>query len=375
MLDRPAAPACRRTTSAPPASAALHVADDIGTLPVEHDRRARPAGSSPAARRRQRMRTDAADVARLERGPGGQFFNWYDPRDRRAADDLAGRRQPGLPVPLQRRQRLAGRGADHGPRAEPKLRRRARAIEAAMDWGFSTTRVGQLTAARGPRSPATPGQPEAARRPSTTPPPLRHAQHRAADHLLPGHRGGLDPARALLPACSGRCPHRAATSAGRRRSREGVTREYLGVDVFEGHYSYAGMDLVPTWGGSMFEALMVPLLVPEEQWGRAAGASTTRCTCARRSRRPAEAGYGYWGFSPSNDPDGGYREYGVDAIGHEHRRLHLRPGAHDVDLGVRGLPAGEAPPESYGRGVVDAARLVPRAGLRAARGAGQPRPA
>ena len=28
------------------------------------------------------------------------------------------------------------------------------------------------------------------------------------------------------------------------------------------------MNLVPTWGGSMFEALMVPLLVPEEQWGK-----------------------------------------------------------------------------------------------------------
>jgi hypothetical protein len=27
------------------------------------------------------------------------------------------------------------------------------------------------------------------------------------------------------------------------------------------------------------------------------------------------AGYGTWGFSPSNDPAGGYRAYGVDAIG------------------------------------------------------------
>lgn len=28
-----------------------------------------------------------------------------------------------------------------------------------------------------------------------------------------------------------------------------------------------------------------------------------------------EAKYGYWGFSPANIPEGGYREYGVDAIG------------------------------------------------------------
>jgi hypothetical protein len=28
----------------------------------------------------------------------------------------------------------------------------------------------------------------------------------------------------------------------------GVTRTYLGVEVFGGHYRYRGMDLVPSWG-------------------------------------------------------------------------------------------------------------------------------
>ncbi|MGZ5398546.1 MAG: glucoamylase family protein, partial [Nocardioides sp.] len=28
-----------------------------------------------------------------------------------------------------------------------------------------------------------------------------------------------------------------------------------------------------------------------------------------------QADYGYWGFSPSNNPAGGYREYGVDMLG------------------------------------------------------------
>ena len=31
------------------------------------------------------------------------------------------------------------------------------------------------------------------------------------------------------------------------------------------------MKLIPTWGGSMFEALMVPLFVPEEKWGTKSG--------------------------------------------------------------------------------------------------------
>lgn len=33
--------------------------------------------------------------------------------------------------------------------------------------------------------------------------------------------------------------------------------------VVEGHYSYDGITYVPSWGGSEFEALMAPLVVPE----------------------------------------------------------------------------------------------------------------
>src|ERR671914_288523 len=36
----------------------------------------------------------------------------------------------------------------------------------------------------------------------------------------------------------------------------GVTRRYLGVDVFEGAYPYFGTRVTPSWGGSMFEALV-----------------------------------------------------------------------------------------------------------------------
>ena len=96
----------------------------------------------------------------------------------------------------------------------------------------------------------------------------------------------------------------------------GVTRTYLGVEVFEGHYRYRGMDIVPSWGGSMFEALMVPLLVPEARWGpRSWGVNHPLYVRAQVEHGLEEAGYGYWGFSPSNNPSGGYREYGVDAIG------------------------------------------------------------
>ena len=45
----------------------------------------------------------------------------------------------------------------------------------------------------------------------------------------------------------------------------GFSRTYDDVSVFEGAYDYAGLRLVPSWGGSMFEALMPSLFVPEEQ--------------------------------------------------------------------------------------------------------------
>lgn len=89
-----------------------------------------------------------------------------------------------------------------------------------------------------------------------------------------------------------------------------------GVRVWQGHYTHRGRKIVPTWGGSMFEALMVPLFVPEAEWSpRSWGLTHHRYVRSQIEHGTQEAGYGYWGFSPSNIPEGGYQEYGVDAIG------------------------------------------------------------
>ena len=96
----------------------------------------------------------------------------------------------------------------------------------------------------------------------------------------------------------------------------GEWRTYMGVDVFEGAYPYVDKLVVPTWGGSMFEALMVPLVVPEEEWGPDSWAVTHPLYVESSIEYGLEeAGYGYWGFSPSSNPAGGYREYGVDVLG------------------------------------------------------------
>ena len=53
-------------------------------------------------------------------------------------------------------------------------------------------------------------------------------------------------------------------------------------DVFEGHYSYGGQSFVPSWGGSMFEALMRRWWCPRTTGVHAPLGSTTRSTPARR---------------------------------------------------------------------------------------------
>lgn len=65
----------------------------------------------------------------------------------------------------------------------------------------------------------------------------------------------------------------------------------------------------------MFEALMVPLFVPEPEWSpRSWGTTHRRFVRSQIEHGLEEAEYGYWGFS-SEVPEGGYQEYGVDAIG------------------------------------------------------------
>jgi hypothetical protein len=97
---------------------------------------------------------------------------------------------------------------------------------------------------------------------------------------------------------------------------QGESRTYLGVEVFEGHYTYRGMRIVPSWGGSMFEALMVPLFVPEVRWApRSWGVNHPLYVRAQIEHGLIDRQYGFWGFSPACRPEGGYRIYGVKALG------------------------------------------------------------
>jgi hypothetical protein len=136
----------------------------------------------------------------------------------------------------------------------------------------------------------------------------------------------------------------------------GPTRTYLGVSVFEGAYAYDGFKIVPSWGGSMFEALMPTLFVPEEHWGPRSWAINHPLTVAAQIHHGmVEAGYGYWGFSPSNIPEGGYDAYGVDGIGMNPDGYPSNEDKTFIDHGFAGCgrPAKDDPPPSaYTNGVV-----------------------
>ncbi len=88
--------------------------------------------------------------------------------------------------------------------------------------------------------------------------------------------------------------------------------------VTEGHYTSNGIDYAPSWGGSVFEALMPNLVVPEvADAPQGFGANDQDYLDATVAYDTKDLGYKVWGLSPSSTPDdtGGYNAYGSHALG------------------------------------------------------------
>lgn len=148
-------------------------------------------------------------------------------------------------------------------------------------------------------------------------------------------------------------PEQGCDYAWQEQKPSGETREYLGVSVYEGVYQYRGMSLVPAWGGSMFEALMPDLFVPESEWGAQSWAVNHPATVrAQIEHGLDEAGYGYWGFSPASNPFGGYAEYGVEEIGMSTDGYASDIERTNVDKGYDGCREATNPNPTFGDGVV-----------------------
>jgi Protein of unknown function (DUF3131) len=272
---------------------------------------ARDVGLISPAEARQRIAATLASVARLERHqPSGMFYNWYDPASGAKLTTWPVDGSPVYPFLSSVDNGWMAAALVMVAKAVPELRARARALLAPMDFGYYYDPAAGLL--RGGFWVDPPGSQctVAGNYRGDSPDVLYTCHHygslntepRIASYL--GITLGQVPAshyfkmaRTFPPTCDW---------GWQEQQPEGVTRTYLGVEVFEGHYRYRGMDLVPTWGGSMFEALMVPLLVPEASWGpRSWGVNHPLYVRAQIEHGLQEARYGYWGFSPSNNPSGG----------------------------------------------------------------------
>ena len=312
---------------------------------------ARDLGIISSTEASARLTKTVTSIGRLERNAAsGQFYNWYDP--------ATGATLTTWPEPPHNQVYPFLSSVDNGwlaaalimvANADPALHDAAWSIASSMDFGFyydpranPDAGTGLIRGGYWPEVPigavATP-----------TNGPTNCIERRRADPNAVPPRPADDP-----PFAGWTCHHYGAFNTEPRIASyvgialgqipadhyfggwrtfpntcdwswqearpDGAWRDYTvgakTVHVFEGAYRYHGTKLVPTWGGSMFEALMVPLVVPEKDWGlNSWGVTHPLYVQAQIAYGLADSGYGYWGFSPSSDPAGGYREYGVDAIG------------------------------------------------------------
>jgi hypothetical protein len=94
-------------------------------------------------------------------------------------------------------------------------------------------------------------------------------------------------------------------------------RTVLGHSVESGECDWRGVRYVPSWGGSMFEALMPTLLLDELRHAPdGLGANDRAHVAVQRRYATEELHMPVWGLSPCTTPDGGgYGEYGAPMLG------------------------------------------------------------
>ncbi len=337
---------------------------------------ARDTGLIGRAEARKRLTTTVRTVGRLERhDASGMFYNWYDPTTLEKLRVWPENGSVVKPFLSSVDNGWLATGLLLAARAEPSLATQANAIRKGMDFGcYYDPAENQI---RGGFWDEDPNDGAAV---------TGDYCGMGKDVWYTGHHYGAfntEPRMAsYLGIASGQIPDKHYYGTFRtfpdtcdwswtETRPTGAWKEYDGVKVFEGALPYRGMKIVPTWGGSMFEALMVPLFVPEETWGpRSWGRNHPLYVQGQIEHGMKEAGYGYWGFSPSSDPAGGYREYGVDQLGLDGAGYTSDEERTTVDQPYEGCREGSPAPTSYGDGVVTphasflALRYAPDAALR-----------
>jgi hypothetical protein len=275
--------------------------------------------------------------------PGGQFYNWYDHRTGAKLTSWPPTGAPLTPILSSVDNGWLAVGLREVAEGVPELSARAGALYKSMDFGFYyRPDVNRILFSYAP---------------STGEAPCCYdtvvSESRISSYI--GIAKGELPAKEYYGTW--RTFPDTCDWSFQETKPVGETRTYEGVNVFEGAYPYDGMLVTPSWGGSMFEALMPSLFVPEERWApHSWGVNHPLTVRAQIYHGMHEAGYGYWGFSPSNTPEGGYAAYGVDAIGMDPNGNPSDEAGTLVDHGFAGCPGRDPkpdpPPSAYSGGVV-----------------------
>jgi hypothetical protein len=318
---------------------------------------------------RDRLKTTLHTLATIERHePSGQFYNWYSPTTGAKLTTWPSSGDTVYPFLSTVDNGWLATALRVVAEAEPKLKKQALSLYDSMDFswfhdlkareGVSLNRGGFWVDAPGDGC-AVPDNYGPSSASGTAAEDVFYTCHwydtsvseaRIATYI--GIAKGEIPATAYYGTYR-TMPDRGCDFGWQEQKPTGTTRTYRGVDVYEGTYSYAGMKLVPAWGGSMFEALMPDLFVPEADWGpRSWGLNHPATVKAQIHHGLTEADYGYWGFSPASDPFAEYREYGVEAIGISSDGYASDVEKTDVDLGYEGCREATNPNPEFGDGVV-----------------------
>jgi hypothetical protein len=327
---------------------------------------ARDLGVISKKEARQRIATTLDTLSEIERHePSGMFYNWYAPDTGEKLTTWPDSGDVVHPFLSTVDNGWLAASLRIVSEAEPKLRKQADELYDSMDFGWfhDTEAANGAGLNRGGFWVDQPGDT------CTVPGNYGDTASDAPDVLYTCHWYDTTVSEAriatYLGIANGQIPPEAyygtlrtmpvqgCDFAWQEQKPEGITREYNGVSVFEGTYEYGGQRLVPAWGGSMFEALMPDLFVPEAEWGpRSWGLNHPATVAAQEFHGLEEADYGYWGFSPASDPFGGYREYGVEGLGISSDGYASDEPATNVDRGYEGCREATNPEPTFGEGVV-----------------------
>ena len=320
---------------------------------------ARDAGIISPSEARQRIAATLASVARLERHqPSGMFYNWYDPATGAKLTTWPVDGSPVYPFLSSVDNGWMAAALLMVSNAVPELRDQARALLAPMDFGYYYDPAAGLL--RGGFWVDPPGTQctIAGNYRGDVPDVLYTCHHYGALNTEPRIASYLGIAFGQVPATHyfrmSRTFPPTCDWGWQEQQPAGVTRTYLGVEVFEGHYRYRGMDLVPSWGGHV----RGPDGAAAGPRGRLGAAQLGREPPAVRPRpdrtRPRGGRLRLLGLLALQQPLGRLPRVRGRRHRPQPRRLRLQQRQHPGRLRLRGLPTGPAGPgpEAYTNGVV-----------------------